>query len=326
MNRFQTILTILLCVTLSGCTAPARKNFFETAPPLGHPLPTNENGLPELSVYIKEANDIQRMDLETYVCGVVAGEMKNDWPLEALRAQAILARTFVLKFVTEKQSQYSGADISTDIAEAQAYDASAVNERIREAVASTAGLVLLTKDDKLPYTWFHAHSGGQTALAKEGIDWQESEPPYIVSREGLDSPNAPASAQTWSARFSEEDFLAACRKVGAQPVSIHDLRIAQKGESGRAITLWVDGYEVNAARLRIALGSTVMRSTLLTKLVSDGRSVIMAGRGYGHGVGMPQWGAYALAEDGFSGEEIALHYYKDLRLVRLWNEVSIDRF
>ena len=76
--------------------------------------------------------------------------------------------------------------------------------------------------------------------------------------------------------------------------------------------------EVSAARLRIALGSTVMRSTLLTELSSDGEPIRMAGRGYGHGVGMPQWGAYALAQDGLRGEDIALHYYNGLHLVTLW--------
>ena len=96
--------------------------------------------------------------------------------------------------------------------------------------------------------------------------------------------------------------------------------IKEKGGSGRAVTLSVDGIEVNAARLRLALGSTVMRSTLLTELSSDGKEVRMAGKGYGHGVGMPQWGAYALAQDGYLGEEIATYYYKDLSLTRLWNE------
>ena len=89
---------------------------------------------------------IIRMDAESYVAGVVAGEMPGDWPMEALKAQAILARTFVLKFLTEKTSRYSGADISTDIAEAQAYDADAINSRILTAVQETAGKVLMTED------------------------------------------------------------------------------------------------------------------------------------------------------------------------------------
>ena len=86
-------------------------------------LEKNEDGVPVLDVYVVADEQVERVDVETYVEGVLAGEMKNDWPMEALKAQAILARTFVLKFLSEKQSKYEGADISTDIEEAQAYDA-----------------------------------------------------------------------------------------------------------------------------------------------------------------------------------------------------------
>ena len=61
-----------------------------------------------------------------------------------------------------------------------------------------------------------------------------------------------------------------------------------------------------------------MRSTLLTDLRTENGQVIMAGRGYGHGVGMPQWGAYALAEDGLTGEEIAIHYFEGLHIAKMW--------
>ena len=97
--------------------------------------------------------------------------MAGDWPLEALKAQAILARTFVLQFVSEKKSRDEGADISTDIEEAQAYDAAGVNERIKSAVEKTRGLVL-NAGGELPYAWFQAHSGGLTARAKEGLDYE----------------------------------------------------------------------------------------------------------------------------------------------------------
>ena len=69
-------------------------------------LETDENGVPVLDVYVAADEQVERVDVETYVEGVLAGEMKNDWPLEALKAQAILARTFVLKFLADKQSKY----------------------------------------------------------------------------------------------------------------------------------------------------------------------------------------------------------------------------
>ncbi len=68
-------------------------------------LNAGEGGVPLLNVYVTDKEQVESMDVETYVQGVLAGEMKNDWPLEALKAQAILARTFVLKFIEEKKSR-----------------------------------------------------------------------------------------------------------------------------------------------------------------------------------------------------------------------------
>jgi len=308
----------LTCLLLSACAAPKDAPLPTAAPSLPGGLATDESGTPTLEVYVTEDETISAMDIETYVMGVVAGEMKNDWPLEALKAQAILARTFVVRFVSEKESRYQGADISTDISEAQAYNEAAINDQVRLAVEETAGQVLVTAAGTLPYTWFHAHSGGTTALAREALGWKDAEPSHTMITEGLDSPDAPPEAKAWSASFPADEFLAACRKVGADPRDIDDISIYEKGSSGRAVTLMVDGEKVPAAELRIALGSTVMRSTLLTGLSSDGKTVRIEGRGYGHGVGMPQWGAYALAMDGHTGEEIALHYYNDLRVVNMW--------
>lgn len=309
---------LLLCTLFVACAAPEVEPEPTAQPALLDGITTDAEGVPTLEVYLTASDTVSPMDIETYVMGVVAGEMKNDWPLEALKAQAILARTFVLRFVSEKESRYAGADISTDIAEAQAYNEENINDAIRRAVEETAGQVLVTSAGTLPYTWFHAHSGGTTALAREGLGWNDPEPAYTRIAEGLDSPDAPAEAKAWEASFSAEEFLAACRQVGADPENIDTISIGEKGASGRAVALLVNGVRVPAAELRIALGSTVMRSTLLTELTTDGNSVYMAGRGYGHGVGMPQWGAYALAQDGMMGEDIALYYYEGLSLVRMW--------
>lgn len=297
---------------MMGGTAPAEK------PPLPSKLSkTDKNGVPLLEVYVVENKSVKNMDLETYLQGVVAGEMKNDWPMEALRAQAILARTFVLKFTTEKESKYKGADVSTDIEEAQAYSAEDINDRVKQAVESTRGLVL-SSGGEFPYTWFHAHSGGVTALAREGLGYDKEEPPYTASVPGQESADAPPDAKSWEASFSEAAFLKACKDAGAEPKSAKNISISQKGESGRAITLSVDGTEVNAAKLRIALDSQKMRSTFLTSIQYKGGKVAMAGKGYGHGVGMPQWGAYGLAEKGMKGEDIVLQYFKDVQVVSMW--------
>lgn len=312
MRRFLPILHLLPLLVLASCAHSAPKDFAADA------LPSPSTEPPLIAVHIVDENAVVQMDIETYVAGVVAGEIPNDWPAEALKAQAILARTFVLKFITEKDSRYPGADISTDIAEAQAYNANAINERIQRAVQETAGHILLTQDGELPYTWFHSHSGGKTETAANGLDWRSEEPSYIKVTDGYESAAAPENVQHWRATFTTEEFIAACRDTGADVTTCKAVKIGQKGKSGRAVTLLVDGFPVNAARLRISLGSTIMRSTLIAPPVVRDGQIHLTGRGYGHGVGLSQWGAYNLAQLGKSAEEIALHYYNDLQVVKAW--------
>lgn len=311
-------------VMLAGCasgaeTAPeSTEKPGQDKPAIPEKLQVNEQGIPIIKVYEMDEETIREMDLESYLMGVVAGEMKNDWPMEALKAQAILARTFVLKFCDEKESKYPGADISTDIEEAQAFDATAVNERVEQAVKETEGMVL-SHHGELPYAWFHAHSGGMTAMAKVGLNYEKDEPGYTKVTAGLDSDQAPEDARAWEISFSEAEFLSALKQCGVKGVSaIESLQVGKRGISGRAETIRINDKEVHAANLRIALGSTQMRSTLLSALnFADGK-VNMSGKGYGHGVGMPQWGAYGMAESGKTAEEIVTYYFQDVTVEKLW--------
>ncbi len=320
MKRFATFTALLLCGLL--CCACAAGNA-QTAP-LTTPEGAGVKAEPTLRVYVTDEETVREMPLETYVQGVLAGEMKNDWPMEALKAQAILARTFVLKFVQDKESSYPNADISTDIKEAQAYDASAVNDRIRQAVADTRGLVL-KNSGALPYAWFHAHSGGRTALATVGLGWDEAEPAYTQSVDGMEPETAEDAqalrdAQSWACTFPFEEFESAMSKLGAQ-VTLTDrsvIAVGKTGESGRARTITVDGTPVSAAELRIALGSTKMRSTLLHSISLKNSQVYMSGKGYGHGVGMSQWGAYGMAQQGRTANDIVRHYFRNVTIEKEW--------
>lgn len=333
------LIMLTLCLNLTACAqtaqgAPEPQDTPEGAELKAHTvqwprekLKINSEGLPQLRVYVVEEETLRTMDIETYVEGVLAGEMKNDWPLEALKAQAILARTFVLKFIQDKQSKYPDADISTDIEEAQAYAAADINDRIKQAVAETRGTVLALNGE-LPYAWFHAHSGGATDLASVGLGWNDPEPDYTQCTHG-NEPSSIASeanaqslrdAQSWVAEFPLEALETALADLNID-ASLKDnssISIARRGDSGRAATLLVDGHEVDAAELRIALGSTKMRSTLLRTLsIRDGK-LRMSGNGYGHGVGMSQWGAYGMAEDGKTAQDIVMHFFRNVTLEKLW--------
>ena len=280
-------------------------------------LARDADGVPVLKVYDVENEQLEELSVESYLPAVLAGEMAGDWPLEALKAQAILARTFVLQFVTQKTSMYEGADISTDIKEAQAYDAAGVNERIRQAVQETRGLVL-NAGGELPYAWFHAHSGGLTARAKEGLDYEKAEPGYTQCVKGMENDEAPKEAAQWEAVFTPEEVIAAAKDAGASVAELTSIEIGQRGESGRATTLLVSGKEVSAPAFRLAIGSTKMRSCLIESLRMEDGKVIISGKGYGHGVGMSQWGAYAMAQQGKTAEEIVLHYFTGVTLDKAW--------
>ncbi|MBP3428372.1 MAG: SpoIID/LytB domain-containing protein [Clostridia bacterium] len=338
MRNMLAALMIMALMLMSGCARrsggadqpalPEPENTPQaTAQPSAEPgmaaelvperLAAGADGVPMLKVYDVDRETMEELSVEDYLPAVLAGEMAGDWPLEALKAQAILARTFVLQFVSQKESMYDGADISTDIREAQAYNPDAVNDRIRRAVQETRGLVL-NAGGELPYAWFHAHSGGLTARAKEGLDYEKAEPGYTQCVRGMEDDEAPPEAANWEAVFTAEEVLAAAKDAGASAGELTGISIGQRGESGRAMTLLISGKEVSAPAFRIAIGSTKMRSCLLESIrVEDGK-VVMRGKGYGHGVGMSQWGANAMARQGRTAQEIVLHYFRGVTLSRAW--------
>ena len=143
-------------------------------------------------------------------------------------------------------------------------------------------------------------------------------PPYTQCVKGMENDEAPPEAAHWEASFSAEEVLAAARDAGASVNELTGISIGQRGESGRATTLMISGREVSAPAFRLAIGSTKMRSCLIESLRVEDGQVIMSGKGYGHGVGMSQWGAYAMAQAGKTAQEIVLHYFTGVTLDSAW--------
>lgn len=321
------LIFILLFSVLTGCATEEERRVEEKKKqtreqpqeaPKKPAIPKQLQDDRNVVVYVLEEGVKREVNIEEYVAGVLGGEILNDWPEEAIKAQAILARTFVMEFLTDKTSKYQGADVSTDVEEAQAWAPEDVNEKINKAVQDTAGMVAVY-DGHYIKAWFHSHAGGKTATAKEGLAFKEKEPPYIQSVKSPDSQEAPSEDVNWSAEFTKQEMINAANKAGVQISSCNHINIGKKGPSGRAVTLSIDGKEVSAPDFRVALDSTKMKSTLLTALQVQGDKVIIKGRGYGHGVGMSQWGAYGMAKKGKTAEEIVQHYFKDVDVVKLWD-------
>ena len=286
-------------------------------PRLPERLEIGRDGVPALTVHDVSKGKNADMDIETYVMGVVAGEMKNDWPMEALKAQAILARTFVLKFCTDKQSKYEGADISTDVAEAQAYAPQSINARVRQAVDETRGMALSWQGE-FPNAWFHAHSGGMTELPSVALEYKGGDPDYLKPTASEESEKAPASAKRWTATFTREQLAKACADAGVRVGAVETVALGEKGESGRAKAIVVNGKPVSAPSLRIQIGANRLKSTLIDSVQVEGNQVTFQGRGFGHGVGLSQWGAYQMAEEGRTAQQILQRYFPAVGIVELW--------
>ncbi|HWQ61161.1 MAG TPA: SpoIID/LytB domain-containing protein [Negativicutes bacterium] len=309
------VFTVVLAAALvsSGCSlfkSPQQKPMT--------PQQTGQGAEPTITVYMHETGEKKSMKMEEYIAGVVAGEMKPDWPVAALAAQAIVARTFTLEEIETKGGVPArGTQASTDIKEFQAYSAKDVNDNVKKAVDMTRGMVA-TYQGKPIRTWFHASAGGITATVKEGLNFKEAEPPYVQSVQSPDD-LAPADVQNWTASFSKQEVMAALDKMGQKVTMIDSVEIGQKGPSGRATSLVFNKtVQVSAPDFRVGIGSTVLKSMLLDSVSVEGDKVTFSGKGYGHGVGMSQWGANKMAAEGKKPEEIVGYYFKGITVEKRW--------
>lgn len=244
------------------------------------------------------------LTLGDYLIGVVMGEMPAEFPLEALKAQAVAARTFTLRRMEQ------GGVISDDPAVCQAYTDPGTAEakwgdgwekylgKIVQAVEETDGQVLLYDGALISATYFSS-SGGKTESAQ--AVWGGAVP-YLVS---VDSPGE-ENAAAYDAQVSipVEEFLAALE------IEIPSVSAVTYTEGGGVDTMVIDGKTVSGTELRSLFG---LRSTLFTMEISD-NSVDFFVRGFGHRVGMSQYGAKAMAETGGSYEEILKWYYTGVEI------------
>lgn len=266
----------------------------------------------------------RELGLEEYIKGVVGGEMgrlpaeggqEGDWPHAAYAAQAILARSFALTFMTGDGT----IEISTNVEEAQAYAPENITPAIERAVEATRGMVMFHRGEPVK-AWFHSYSGGHTATAKEGLNYQGEEPGFIVAKEMPENEYVPERNRRWSLTIPLSEVSEALAGRGFGEVT--GVEIAERGPSGRATRLVVTGpggnRSIHAAELRLALGAERMRSTLLDRFEVSGGNLVMEGRGFGHGVGLSQWDAYKLAQEGRSAEEILHFFFKDIEIEKAW--------
>ncbi len=265
----------------------------------------------------------ERMRLERYIEGVVAGEIKPGWPLEAYKAQAILARSYALYVLTADSTRpVEAGRITAAHTEAQAYQPQNVTPVIRKAVDETRGTVVTYKG-KFPQAYFHSASGGWTTTAvNAGLVEPGKEPPYIAVVESPEDEVTPPEIKRWTVTFSPAEVAKALSELGIKAQKVEGVEVGRKDAHGRAITLVFrhDGRrsEVSAPRFRVAMSPDRLRSVLLTRVASQGGNLVFEGRGFGHGAGMSQYGAYQMAKHGRQAPSIVMHYYQGVELKKLW--------
>ena len=312
-NRFAVALVCFIAFLslVAGCSGPSARPEREGVP--------GKSQEPTITLFNKERDKVEKMKLEKYLQGVVAGEMDPSWPSEALAAQAILARTFTLKKIQEGGVKEHNTDASTDVEEFQAYAPEKINQNVQDAVANTRGMVV-THNGRYINSWFYSCSGGKTAAsAAEGLDFKKEKAPYIKSVSDPGFEISPPENKSWKAEFPLSEVRQKIQNwIGKDPGVIEKVTILEKGPTGRVTKVKVGGLTFSGPALRLALGSQVMRSTLLDRLYVDGGRLIAEGKGYGHGVGMSQWGAKSMAEQGKSASEIIKYFFRDVDIQRAW--------
>lgn len=247
---------------------------------------------------------VNHVDLEQYLYSVLGAEMSPNWPQEALKAQAVAARTFALhKTATSGNSVYDVGDTT----QWQVYKGlESEGQGTHLAVNATAGQVI-TYNGQPILAVFHSSSGGHT----ENVEDIWSQP--LAYLRGVADYDIGAPVYQWTQDFSRTELSRKISGVG----SVTSMTPERTTPQGRIVTMSVKGTggtkRLSGADLRKALG---LKSTLFV-VNSTGNGFQINGRGYGHGLGLSQWGAHNLAQQGTNYQQILSHYYQNATLSQM---------
>lgn len=292
--------------------------------------PINKQAVDYKTIKVYYNGKIEKLDLEDYVTMVVAGEMPANFDLEALKAQSILARTFAISRIVTNCPEAKGADIC-GTTHCQVYVSedermkswgSKGNEylkKIKEAVNSTKGIVLSYNGSLAMHPQYFAVSSGRT---EEAAAVFSQEIPYLTS---VNSPGEEVAPKYKSSKnYSINSFVnlvnSSYPKAKLSSLSLNSqLKILSRNTGGTV--------------KEIKLGSITIKGTEFRKLLSlnsanftlniNSRQVTINCLGYGHGVGMSQWGANAMAKNGKTYEDILEHYYNGCKVEEV-NKITFD--
>lgn len=280
-----------------------------------------------ITVYDVNEKKTFSIEMEEYLKGVVASEMPAEFGLEALKAQAITARTYLIHHLKKYESghpDHPKAAICTGV-HCQVYHSidtlkllhseewyKTYWSKIETAVTSTSGQILIY-EGKLIEPLFHSTSGGRTENSEDVF---VSAMPYLRS---VESPYEDGSPKLHSSiNLSVNDFISKINKsFGKSSLNINNLKdnikLLEVSEGGKVKSVKVGDFIVSGRDIRSAFN---LNSTNF-KFVQNNNQIEIVTTGYGHGVGMSQWGANGMSQNGSSCEEILKHYYTGVEITNI---------
>ncbi len=321
----------------------------EVIPTFGKPQILQLSGQPEVVIdpASRKAQLIERVGLEQYLRGVLPTEISPTWPLEAIKAQAVVARSYTLDryLVNHARAWQLHWHYTVDMAYG---GVKPLNARMAVAIDQTRGQLLVAHELPIP-ALFHACSGGQTESARnfrptmtgaDNVTDMTDIMPSVVDPAGIAGAEALGYAKThleWRVELPMATVSSGLQKWSENHPEEH-LRIGQVvavrmvnrfSDSQRVSTILVrhlinnreTDMEMSAATFRLAVGPGQIRSTNWTRCVTasaKGGTLVIEGRGYGHGVGMSQVSAYQMAKTGSAAGDIMLTFYPGSKLVQWW--------
>ena len=276
-----------------------------------------------ISLLHKKTGEVEQVNLEEYLCNVVSAEMPATFEQEALKAQAIVARTYTIYKILNKK--HDNADICDDSTCCQAWISKddrlakwEENQResnwqkICSAVNETSGKII-TYENKPIDAFFHSNSGGITEVPVNV--WGGTGYPYLQSVEtsGENTYTQYASEVT----LSQEELINKLKEkysdISIDFTNSEDIKILEYTESKRVKTVKFGNHEISGVEARTLFG---LKSTNF-EISIDGNNIKFSVKGYGHGVGMSQTGADSMAKNGSRAEEIIKHFYTGVEITEV---------
>ncbi|GAB3045050.1 stage II sporulation protein D [Virgibacillus ainsalahensis] len=265
-----------------------------------------------VAVMRNTSDTVENVDLESYVAGVVASEMNANFEMEALKAQSLAARTYIVNHVLYQDKE--GSFDVTDTVQHQVYkneeelkeqwgsDFPEKMNKIKKAVAATEGEIITYNDAPISVAFFSTSNG----YTENSEDYWDNELPYLRS---VESPWDEASP-----KFLDQETFSIGEVEKALEVDLpHETAVAMeltRTESKRVRELGIGGNSFSGREVREKLG---LRSSDFT-IEQKNEHLIFTTKGYGHGIGMSQYGAEGMAKEGKNYQEIVNYYYQDIEI------------